>query len=214
MRSSVRERNDTELIRRGFALSWQHLAHASYPHDSELQNARSPVPGACTRSKSNLAAAPCSSCCPILWAGASPAVFKKPREGNAEDMKVVLWFNNFHEHRNAFLRLGLMRLHREHQLSYTELPLAACVDYGFSADSRQTKHRHTSVILSEVTDRYRYVSRRQRGLFFICRHLSQRSIPISVRVITRGFFVERNFSPPYPWQHQGKWNSMSSGRAN
>ena len=32
----VRERKDSDLIRRGFALSWQHLAHASYPYDTGL----------------------------------------------------------------------------------------------------------------------------------------------------------------------------------
>ena len=29
----VREREDSERVRRGFALSWQHLAHACYPYD-------------------------------------------------------------------------------------------------------------------------------------------------------------------------------------
>jgi glycosyltransferase involved in cell wall biosynthesis len=32
----VREREDSDRVRRGFALSWQHLAHASYPYDSGL----------------------------------------------------------------------------------------------------------------------------------------------------------------------------------
>jgi glycosyltransferase involved in cell wall biosynthesis len=32
----VREREDSERVRRGFALSWQHLAHALYPYDPEL----------------------------------------------------------------------------------------------------------------------------------------------------------------------------------
>jgi glycosyltransferase involved in cell wall biosynthesis len=32
----VREREDSERVRRGFALSWQHLAHASYPYDPGL----------------------------------------------------------------------------------------------------------------------------------------------------------------------------------
>jgi glycosyltransferase involved in cell wall biosynthesis len=31
--SHVRTREDSERVRRGFALSWQHLAHASYPYD-------------------------------------------------------------------------------------------------------------------------------------------------------------------------------------
>jgi glycosyltransferase involved in cell wall biosynthesis len=34
--SYVREREDSERIRRGFALSWQHLAHAMYPHYPKL----------------------------------------------------------------------------------------------------------------------------------------------------------------------------------
>jgi hypothetical protein len=29
-------REDSERIRRGFALSWQHLAHACYPYDRSL----------------------------------------------------------------------------------------------------------------------------------------------------------------------------------
>ena len=32
----IRAREDSERVRRGFALSWQHLAHASYPYDSGL----------------------------------------------------------------------------------------------------------------------------------------------------------------------------------
>jgi len=34
--SHVRRREDSERVRHGFALSWQHLAHASYPYDPEL----------------------------------------------------------------------------------------------------------------------------------------------------------------------------------
>ncbi len=35
----VRAREDSERVRRGFALSWQHLAHASYPYASDLAEA-------------------------------------------------------------------------------------------------------------------------------------------------------------------------------
>ena len=34
----VRAREDSERVCRGFALSWQHLAHASYPYDPRLAN--------------------------------------------------------------------------------------------------------------------------------------------------------------------------------
>ena len=34
--SYVRAREDSERVRRGFALSWQHLAHACYPYDSGM----------------------------------------------------------------------------------------------------------------------------------------------------------------------------------
>jgi hypothetical protein len=34
--SYVRIREDSERIRRGFSLSWQHLAHSCYPYDSKL----------------------------------------------------------------------------------------------------------------------------------------------------------------------------------
>lgn len=34
----VREREDSERVRRGFALSWQHLAHACYPYDRHTAN--------------------------------------------------------------------------------------------------------------------------------------------------------------------------------
>jgi glycosyltransferase involved in cell wall biosynthesis len=34
--SHVRAREDSERVRRGFALSWQHLAHSSYPYDPSL----------------------------------------------------------------------------------------------------------------------------------------------------------------------------------
>jgi glycosyltransferase involved in cell wall biosynthesis len=34
--SHVRAREDSERMRRGFALSWQHLAHGSYPYDPAL----------------------------------------------------------------------------------------------------------------------------------------------------------------------------------
>ena len=32
----LRSREDSERVRRGFALSWQHLAHGSYPYDPDL----------------------------------------------------------------------------------------------------------------------------------------------------------------------------------
>ena len=32
----VRAREDSERVRRGFALSWQHLAHACYPYEPAL----------------------------------------------------------------------------------------------------------------------------------------------------------------------------------
>jgi hypothetical protein len=32
----LRARQDSERVRRGFALSWQHFAHACYPYDSAL----------------------------------------------------------------------------------------------------------------------------------------------------------------------------------
>ena len=34
--SNVRVREDSERVRRGFSLSWQHLAHACYPYDPAL----------------------------------------------------------------------------------------------------------------------------------------------------------------------------------
>jgi glycosyltransferase involved in cell wall biosynthesis len=34
--TNVRAREDSERVRRGFALSWQHLAHAAYPYDPVL----------------------------------------------------------------------------------------------------------------------------------------------------------------------------------
>jgi glycosyltransferase involved in cell wall biosynthesis len=35
----IRAREDSERVRRGFALSWQHLAHACYPYDPDLAEA-------------------------------------------------------------------------------------------------------------------------------------------------------------------------------
>ena len=35
----MRERENTERVRRGFALSWQHFAHASYPYSPDLAEA-------------------------------------------------------------------------------------------------------------------------------------------------------------------------------
>jgi hypothetical protein len=44
----------------------------------------------------------------------------------------VIWFRHNHENRNDLLRFGLMRMHYNGDISYTELPFSEAGKYGFS----------------------------------------------------------------------------------
>lgn len=111
----------------------------------------------------------------------------------------VRWFKNDHEHRNYWLRFGLMRLHRAGQIRYREEPLARCVTAGFSNRLAQHQHRHTSVISVEAGGEPVRCIVDSEDSFFCMAHI----IGFSDRYFCAGyntdFFQHRNFKPPYAW---------------
>ena len=113
----------------------------------------------------------------------------------------VRWFRNSHEHRNYWLRFGLMRLHRAGRIRYSEYPLAACVDAGFDPALAAHGHRHTSLVLVEDGS----ISRRcvidsEDSFFFLSPLLLRHADLYFCAGYNRAFFEGRTFIPPYAWQ--------------
>lgn len=114
-------------------------------------------------------------------------------------MVEVRWFRNVHEHRNYWLRFGLMRLHRERQIVYTELPLAACRQFGFPDDVATHEHRHTSAILvSDATRSVRCIVDSEDSFFHLS-HLLKHADVYFCAGYSSAFFQHRSFVPPYAW---------------
>lgn len=111
----------------------------------------------------------------------------------------VRWFRNSHEHRNYWLRFGLMRLNRRGVIDYREAPIESCVDFGFDEDIVRHSHRHTSVIAVEIgKERIRCIVDSEDS--FLC---MGGLIGYSDRYFCAGynstFFKEKRFEPIYSW---------------
>lgn len=115
-------------------------------------------------------------------------------------MTEVLWFRNAHEHRNYWLRFGFMRLHRSGELTYRELPLARCVEFGFDPAIAAHTHRHTSVILVRArgTDT-RCIVDSEDSLFWMSPLIALTDLYFCVG-FHDDFFTRRTMPPVYPWQ--------------
>ena len=112
----------------------------------------------------------------------------------------VRWFRNHHEHRNYWLRFGLMRKHRMRQIHYSEYPLAACVDAGFDSIVAAYEHRHTSVVLVEDgASATRCIVDSEDSFFFLSPVLLQHADLYFCAGYNRAFFRDRAFTPPYAW---------------
>lgn len=112
----------------------------------------------------------------------------------------VRWFRNPHEHRNDWLRFGLMRKHRRRQIDYSEYPLAACVDAGFDSSVAAHEHRHTSVLLVEDgTSVRRCIVDSEDSFFFLSPILLQHADLYFCAGYNRAFFKDQTFTPPYAW---------------
>ena len=111
----------------------------------------------------------------------------------------VRWFKNSHEHRNYWLRFGLMRLHRAGQISYREEPLAQCISAGFSNDLAQHQHRHTSVIAVEAASEPVRCIVDSEDSFFCMAGIIGHSDRYFCAGYNVDFFQHRRFVPPYAW---------------
>jgi hypothetical protein len=113
----------------------------------------------------------------------------------------VRWFRNGHEHRNYWLRFGLMRKHRAGQIHYSEYPLASCVDAGFDPAVAAHEHRHTSVVLVEDGSSVRRcIVDSEDSFFYMSPLLLKHADLYFCAGYNRAFFEERTFTPPYAWQ--------------
>lgn len=111
----------------------------------------------------------------------------------------VSWFRNGHEHRNYWLRFGLMRLHRAGAIIYRERPLTDCVSAGFDPAMVRHEHRHTSLIAIEASkSKVRCIVDSEDSFFCMAGILSHAD-----RYFCAGyndaFFREKAFEPPYAW---------------
>lgn len=113
----------------------------------------------------------------------------------------VYWFRNGHEHRNYWLRFGLMRLHRAGRICYTEYALASCMDFGFDPSVVTHEHRHTSVVLiKEGSNARKCIIDSEDSFFFMSPELLRHADLYFCAGYSRSFFEDKRFVPPYAWQ--------------
>lgn len=112
----------------------------------------------------------------------------------------VHWFRNAHEHRNDWLRFGLMLLHRADRVRYEEHPLSACTVAGFDTSVAQHRHRHTSVVLVEGEHQRRRCIVDSEDSFFFLSPLVKVADVYFCAGYNRSFFEGRAFAPPFDWQ--------------
>lgn len=112
----------------------------------------------------------------------------------------VIWFRNGHEHRNDLLRFGFMRMHRWDQLSFTQLPLGACVEHGFSAVVAGHEHRHSSVLLVREGSRVvRCLIDSEDSFYWMSPLVSEVDLYFCAGY-SPALFERGQFPEPYSWQ--------------
>jgi len=115
----------------------------------------------------------------------------------------VRWFRNALEHRNYWLRFGLMRMHRAGQIRYSEYPLASCTDAGFDPATAQHEHKHTSVVaVQDGATTRRCIVDSEDSLFWMSPPLLRYADLYFCSGYNRAFFEEKTFTPLYNWQQQ------------
>jgi hypothetical protein len=115
-------------------------------------------------------------------------------------MTQVTWFNNGHEHRNDWLRFGLMRLHVNGSLRFRERPLSSAPQFGFSESVVAHEHRHTSVLLVDDGSRKVRVVVDSEDSFFWMSPLVAHADVYFCAGFNREFFADRKFGGGFPWQ--------------
>lgn len=112
----------------------------------------------------------------------------------------VVWFKNPHEHRNYPLRFGLMRLHRQNRLRYSERPLADCTAFGFPAEVAAHTHRHTSAIaVMQGNKRITCVIDSEDSFYWMSPLIKSCDLYFCAGY-NAALFEGRTFPQPYGWQ--------------
>jgi hypothetical protein len=112
----------------------------------------------------------------------------------------VVWFKNAHEHRNYPLRFGLMRLHRDGRIRYSERPLADCAAFGFPAEVARHEHRHTSVIAVSRGGRRAACIVDSEDSFYWMSSLVRWCDVYFCAGYNAALFEGKSFPEPYAWQ--------------
>lgn len=127
---------------------------------------------------------------------------------------VVYWFDNPYEHRNHWLKLGLMRLHWQGRLELHLHPLHEAVKNGFSPKAVERAYRHIAYLVLEKDNRKINVLVDSEDSFIqLCPLIKEVDIYFKAGFNTN-FHRHQRFIDPLPWQSEEdiRWYREESER--
>lgn len=110
----------------------------------------------------------------------------------------ITWFRQDHEHRNDWLRMGFMRLHRAGDITYTERPYAARSAYGF--DPNIPSEKAVSLLAIEQNGIRRRCIVESNDSFFVMSPQVANCDLYFCAGYNNQFFKEKTVPAPLAWQ--------------
>lgn len=127
---------------------------------------------------------------------------------------IVHWFNNPHEHRNHWLKLGLMRLHQLGEIDLKVHALQESEKYGFSPKVAAHEHRHTvNLMLEEGSQKVKVLVDSEDSFIQTCPLITEVDVYFKAGYNT-DFHKHQRFVKPYAWQTEEnvRWYREESER--
>lgn len=124
------------------------------------------------------------------------------------------WFLQGHEHRNDYIRFGLMKRHLAGELVLRVHPLAESAAFGFQPRGESADFRHTSLFcVTRGQNRLRVFIDNEDGFTHLCPLVEEVDLYFCCPY-NRRFHVDRQFIEPYPWQTEEdvRWHREQAER--
>ena len=111
----------------------------------------------------------------------------------------VTWFRNDHEHRNDWIRYGMMQLHDLGRITYTQVPLTSAKSGELAQEIVSHEHRHTSVLAIGTRSSRRVVILDSEDSFFWMSPLAAFCDIYFCSGYNCDLYEHRRWENPYRW---------------
>ncbi|WP_256009572.1 hypothetical protein [Desertivirga xinjiangensis] len=118
----------------------------------------------------------------------------------------IIWLRHTHENRNDLLRFGLMKMHLEGRIFYTEKPIHFATLYGFSDKVAQSSHKGLSfLVLRKGRTMKRIIVDSEDSFIFTSEHIKECDLYFCSGY-NIDFFENRQFPECLKWQNENDLN--------